>query len=162
MTTPVPTIRPVTPRDVHAIAELSVRSWRHEHEGFVAEAQMPTLEDRIALWNGVRPGEAWLAEDAGDGRIVGVVGVHDGEVGVLHVDPDLLDEDGADGRDVDGLLLRHAENALRAAGHSSILLWTFRENHHNRALYARHGWTPDGAEQETLPGVVEVRYRREL
>ena len=55
---------------------------------------MPTLEDRIGLWNGVRPGEAWLAEDA-HGRIIGVVGVHDGEVGVLHVDPDLLDEDGA-------------------------------------------------------------------
>lgn len=161
MTTPVPSIRPVTPRDVHAIAALQVRAWRHEHEGYVDEAHMPDLEDRIALWNGVRPGETWLAEDA-HGQIIGVVGVHDGEVGVLHVDPDLLDEDGADGRDIDGLLLEHAENALRAAGHSSILLWTFRENHHNRALYARHGWTPDGAEQETLPGVVELRYRREL
>jgi len=157
-----PTIRPVTARDVHAIAELSARSWRHEHAGYVDEAHMPTLEDRIALWNGVRPGETWLAEVVEDGRIVGVVGVHDGEVGVLTAVRILLDEDGADGRDVDGLLLRHAENALRAAGHSSILLWTFRENHHNRALYARHGWTPDGAEQETLPGVVELRYRREL
>ena len=51
---------------------------------------------------------------------------------------------------------------MRAAGHTSALLWTFRENRHNRALYAKHGWTPDGTEQETLPGVVEVRYRREL
>lgn len=106
----------------------------------------------------MRPGEAWLAED-GDGAIVGVVGVHDGEVGVLHIAPELLGDEAAD---VDGLLLRHAEGIMRAAGHTTALLWTFRENHHNRALYARHGWTPDGAEQETLPGVVEVRYRRAL
>jgi hypothetical protein len=51
---------------------------------------------------------------------------------------------------------------MRSGGHSSALLWTFAENHHNRALYARHGWTPDGAERETVPGVREVRYRREL
>jgi GNAT superfamily N-acetyltransferase len=150
-------IRAVTARDVHAIAQLQLRAWRHEHEGFVDEAHMPTLDDRIELWNGVRPGEAWLAQDA-DGAIVGVVGVVDGEVGVLHVDPALLDGD----RDVDGALLRHAQDVMRANGHTSALLWTFRENHHNRALYARHGWTPDGRERETLPGVVEIRYRREL
>ena len=76
--------------------------------------------------------------------------------------PELLDDLGAEGADVDGALLRHAEAVMRAAGHTSALLWTFGENHHNRALYARHGWTPDGAERETLPGAVEVRYRREL
>lgn len=151
-------IRPVAARDVHAIAELQLRAWRAEHDGFVAEAQMPTLEDRIALWNGVRPGEAWLAEDGG-GPIAGVVGVHDGEIGVLHIAPELLGDETAD---VDGALLRHAEDVLRAAGHTSALLWTFRENEHNRALYARHGWTPDGTERETLPGIVEIRYRREL
>ena len=145
-------------RDVHAIAQLSMRAWRHEHAGYVDEDHMPDLEDRIALWNGVRPGEAWLAQEA-DGRIVGVVGVHDGEVGVLHIDPDLLADASAD---VDGALLRHAQDVMRAAGHTSALLWTFAENHHNRALYARHGWTPDGAQQESLPGVVEVRYRRVL
>ena len=155
------TIRPVSAGDVHAIAELQLRAWRAEHDGFVAEGDMPTLEDRIALWNGVRPGEAWLAEDDG-GAIVGVVGVHDGEIGVLHVAPELLDENGPDGADVDGALLRHAEEVMRAAGHTTALLWTFRENHHNRALYARHGWTPDGMEQETRPGVVEIRYRRVL
>jgi GNAT superfamily N-acetyltransferase len=149
------TIRPVTARDVHAIAELQLRAWRAEHDGFVDEANMPTLDDRIGLWNGVRPGEAWLAEDDG-GAIVGVVGLVDGEIGILHVDPALLEDD------VDGALLRHAEDVMRDAGHTTALLWTFRENHHNRALYARHGWTPDGDEREALPGVVEVRYRRVL
>jgi GNAT superfamily N-acetyltransferase len=152
------TIRPVAAGDVHAIAQLQVRAWRAEHDGYVDETNMPTLADRIALWNGVRPGEAWLAEDR-EGAIVGVVGVHNGEVGVLHVAPDLRHDEAGD---VDGALLRHAEGVLRGAGHTSALLWTFRENHHNRALYARHGWTPDGTERERLPGVVEVRYRREL
>jgi hypothetical protein len=153
-------IRPVAAGDVHAIAQLQVRAWRAEHRGFVAEADMPTLNDRIRLWNGVRPGQAWLAQD-GTGAIVGVVGVVDGEVGVLHVEPSLLHED-TDGPDVDGRLLRHAQDVMRAAGHSSALLWTFRENHHNRALYARHGWTPDGHEREIVRGLVEIRYRREL
>jgi GNAT superfamily N-acetyltransferase len=146
------TIRPVAARDVHAIAALQVRAWRAEYAGFVDEDHMPTLDDRIGLWNGVRPGEAWLAER--EGEIVGVVGVANGEIGVLHVDPE------ADhGGEVDHLLLGHAETVMRDAGHTTALLWTFRENHQSRALYERHGWTPDGAEQETLPGVCEIRYR---
>jgi ribosomal protein S18 acetylase RimI-like enzyme len=149
------TIRPVAARDVHAIAALQVRAWRAEHDGYVDEAHMPTLDDRIMLWNGVRPGEAWLAEDAG--AIVGVVGVTNGEIGVLHVDPQL-----GDGQTVDELLLQHAEQIMRQAGHTTALLWTFRENAHNRALYERHGWEHDGAEQESLPGVAEIRYRRML
>ena len=150
------TIRPVAARDVHAIADLQVRAWRSEHAGFVDEAQMPTLDDRIVLWNGVRPGEAWLAE-APDGAIVGVVGVANGEIGVLHVDPER-----PDGADVDELLLTHAEEVMRNAGHTSALLWTFRENTHNRALYERHGWEHDGTVEETIPGVPEIRYRRVL
>jgi ribosomal protein S18 acetylase RimI-like enzyme len=149
------TIRPVAARDVHAIADLQVRAWRHEHAGFVDEAQMPTLDDHIVLWNGVRPGEAWLAEDGG--AIVGVVGVANGEIGVLHVDPEL-----ADGHAVDEALLVHAERVLRDAGHTSALLWTFRENRHNRELYERHGWEHDGTVEETIPGVPEIRYRRVL
>jgi GNAT superfamily N-acetyltransferase len=144
------TIRPVAARDVHAIAALQVRAWRAEYDGFVDEDHMPTLDDRIGLWNGVRPGEAWLAER--EGEIVGVIGVANGEIGVLHVDPDI-------GQEADELLLTHAEAVLRAAGHTTALLWTFRENEHNRALYERHGWARDGAEQETLPGVCEIRYR---
>jgi hypothetical protein len=152
----ITTIRPVAARDVHAIADLQVRSWRHEYEGYVDEAHMPTLDDRIGLWNGVRPGEAWLAERE-DGAIVGVVGVANGEIGVLHVDPALVGEG-----DVDAALLVHAEDIMRDAGHTTALLWTFRENAHSRALYEAHGWTLDGAQQETLPGVCEIRYRRVL
>jgi len=148
-------IRPVAARDVHAIAALQVRAWRAEYEGFVDEAHMPTLDDRIGLWNGVRPGEAWLAER--EGEIIGVVGVANGEIGVLHVDPETGHVEA-----VDDLLLTHAEAVLRDAGHTTALMWTFRENEHSRALDERHGWTHDGAEAETLPGVCEIRYRLDL
>jgi GNAT superfamily N-acetyltransferase len=148
-------IRPVAARDVHAIAALQVRAWRAEYDGFVDEAHMPTLDDRIGLWNGVRPGEAWLAER--EGEIIGVVGVANGEIGVLHVDPETGPVEA-----VDDLLLTHAEAVLRDAGHTTALMWTFRENEHSRALYERHGWTHDGAEAETLPGVCEIRYRLDL
>lgn len=149
-------IRPVAARDVHAIADLQVRAWRAEHAGFVSEEQMPTVEDRIVLWNGVRPGEAWLAENP-EGAIVGVVGVANGEIGVLHVEPALND-----GHGIDDLLLEHAEQVMRNAGHSTALLWTFVENQHNRTLYERHGWEQDGVAEETLPGITEIRYRRVL
>ncbi|MCW3002007.1 MAG: family N-acetyltransferase [Conexibacter sp.] len=148
------TIRPVKAGDVHAIAELQVRSWRAEYAGFVEESDMPTVADRIGLWNGVRPGEAWLAEQ--DGRIVGVVGVADGEIGMLHVDPPFQ------GGEVGSALLAHAEEVMRRAGHTMALLWTFRENAVSRARYERHGWSVDGAEQERSPGVSEIRYRRAL
>jgi GNAT superfamily N-acetyltransferase len=154
LTLPALTIRPVTAGDVHAIAELQVRSWRAEYAGFVADADMPTLADRIGLWNGVRPGEAWLAER--DGRIAGVVGLAAGEIGMLHVDPPFQ------AAEVGGALLAHAEAVMRAAGHTMALLWTFRENGASRELYERHGWSLDGAEQERSPGVSEVRYRRAL
>jgi GNAT superfamily N-acetyltransferase len=148
------TIRPVAARDVHAIAALQVRAWRDEYAGYVEEADMPTIDDRIRLWNGVRPGEAWLGEHAGE--VIGVVGVSDGEIGILHVDPSLTDGDEA------GRLLTHAETALRHGGHTTALLWTFRANAVRRALYERHGWAADGTEQEMLPGVCEVRYRKVL
>ena len=148
------TIRPVQAGDVHVIAALQVRSWRAEYDGYVDDGDMPTLDDRIGLWNGVRPGEAWLAEQ--DGQIAGVVGVVDGEIGMLHIDPPFQDGE------VPGALLRHAEDVMRAGGHTMALLWTFRENAKARALYERHGWSVDGAQQERSPGVCEIRYRRML
>jgi GNAT superfamily N-acetyltransferase len=147
-------IRPVAARDVHTLAALQLRAWRAEYDGYVTAADMPTLEDRIVLWNGVRPGEAWLAER--EGAIAGVVGVSDGEIAILHVEPVFA------GDGTDALLLSHAEERLRDGGHTTALLWTFRENAVRRALYERHGWAADGAEQERRPGVCEVRYRKVL
>lgn len=147
-------IRAVTARDVHAITALQVRAWRTAYAGFVDDSHMPSADDRVGLWNGVRPGEAWLVE--ADGEIAGVVGVADGEIKILYVDPAFY------GRGLGRALLGHAEGTLRDTGHTTALLWTIRENANSRAFYEHHGWSLDGAEQELWPGVAEVRYRRTL
>jgi GNAT superfamily N-acetyltransferase len=147
-------IRPVAARDVHAIAALQVRAWRAAYAGFVDEAHMPTVDDRIELWSGVRPGEAWVAEE--EGQVAGVVGIAAGEVKVLYIDPPFQ------GHGLGSALLIEAECALRDAGHTTALVWTFRDNLRGRGFYERHGWAVDGAEQELWPGVSEVRYRRAL
>ena len=147
-------IRPVAAGDVHAITALQVRAWRTAYVDFVDDTHMPTIDDRVGLWNGVRPGEAWLLEQ--DGVLAGVVGVADGEIRILYVDP------GFHGRGIGARLLEHAEQQMRAEGQTLALLWTIRENVASRAFYERHGWSLDGAEQELWPGVAEVRYRRRL
>ncbi len=148
------TIRPVAARDVHAIAALQVRAWRAEYEGFVDEAHMPTLDDRIGLWNGVRPGEAWLAERDGRDRRRRRGGQRRDRR------PARRPRDRPRRRRSTTCCSPTPRPSCATAGHTTALLWTFRENTHSRALYERHGWTHDGAEEETLPGVCEIRYRR--
>jgi GNAT superfamily N-acetyltransferase len=148
------TIRPAAAGDVHAIAALQVRAWRANYAHFVDEAHMPTIDDRVGLWSAARPGEAWVAVD--DGEVVGVIGLADGEVKVLYVDP------AHQGRGLGHQLLECAEGALREGGHTLAMLWTFRDNDGGRGFYERPGWEADGAEQELWPGVTEVRYRRVL
>ena len=82
-----------------------------------------------------------------DGAIVGVVGVANGEIGVLHVEPAL-----ADGRRRRRPCCWSTPSGICATrGHSTALLWTFVENQHNRALYERHGWERDGSPRRRCP-----------
>jgi GNAT superfamily N-acetyltransferase len=147
-------IRPVGAADVKAIAALQVRAWRAAYRHFVDDAHMPTVGDRAALWQDLLPGQAWLAER--DGALAGVVGIADGEVRVLYVDP------AQQGRGVGSALLEHAESQLRTVGHVRATLWAFRDNMLGRGFYEHRGWRPDGAEQELWPGVHEIRYARVL
>jgi GNAT superfamily N-acetyltransferase len=147
-------IRPVGATDVKDIAALQVRAWRAAYEHFVDEAHMPTVEDRVALSRGLLPGQAWVAERGGE--IAGVVGLSDGELKVLYVDPP------HQGQGIGSALLDHAERQLRTGGHARATLWAFRDNAAGREFYEHRGWRADGAEQELWPGVLEVRYARRL
>jgi GNAT superfamily N-acetyltransferase len=147
-------IRPVGGADVKAIAALQVRAWQAAYGHFVDDEHMPTVADRQSMLQDLLPGQAWLAER--DGSLAGVVGIIGGEVRVLYVDPP------HQGHGVGTALLEHAERALRAVGHSRATLWAFRDNTLGRAFYERRGWQADGTEQELWPGVLEMRYEREL
>lgn len=148
-------IRPVGGTDVTAIAALQVRAWQENYGHFVDEAHMPVVGDREALLQDLLPGQAWLAER--DGQIAGVIGLADGEVKVLYVDPP------HQGRGVGSALLAHAEAQLRAGGHVRATLWAFRDNVDGRAFYERRGWVrvgePLGVGEWRAPG---YRYEREL
>ena len=134
----VMTIRPVAARDVHAIAELQVRAWRAEHDGFVDEdAHADRSRTASALWNGVRPGEAWLARGRRRrDRRRRRRHQRRGRRPARRPEP-LADEPRPSRRPA---AATHAEDIMRAAGHTTALLWTFLGNQHNRALYERHGW----------------------
>lgn len=147
-------IRPVAAGDVHAIAALQVRAWQAGYAHFVDAAHMPTIDDRVELWRGVRPGQAWVAEV--DGSVAGVAGAAEGEIKVLYVDPP------HQGRGLGSALLTRAETALRDAGHTAAILWIFRENTGGRSFYERRGWTVDSGGREVWTGVSELRYRLSL
>jgi GNAT superfamily N-acetyltransferase len=147
-------IRPVGGADVKAIAALQVRAWQAAYAHFVDDDHMPTVADRESMWRDLLPGQAWLAERAGD--LAGVVGIVGAEVRVLYVEP------AHQGQGVGSALLAHAEDALRTVGHARATVWAFRDNTLGRGFYERRGWRADGAEQELWPGVNEVRYERRL
>ena len=105
---------------------------------------MPTIEDRIQLWNGVRPGEAWLAED--DGAIVGVVGVTQGEIARPARRP-RADRGRRRRRAAAHTPRRSCATSgtrARCCGRSPRTITTARSTQ-------RHGWTPDRPSARRCP-----------
>ena len=68
------------------------------------------------------------------------------------------------GRGLGAVAVRHAEAALRAAGHRELRLWCLADNRRARSLYERHGWRPTGEERPAPwpPYPTEVGYVRRL
>lgn len=144
-------IRPATDADARAIAELEVRAWRWAYVDFVAEEDMPAVDDRAAAW--AQAEEVSVAEV--DGRVAGVVQVGEGELRALYVEP------AAQGAGLGTSLYDFACDELRATGQEEAVLWVFDGNGHARGFFERRGWTADGARRERL-GASELRYRRGL
>jgi GNAT superfamily N-acetyltransferase len=157
-------IRPATPDDARALAELQVRAWQWAYGDFLAEPDMPTVAEREARWRADGRTDTTAVWDQ-DGRIVALVsagpardeGVAEGigELYALYVDPP------AQGAGVGGALHEHALGELRRAGFARAMLWVFADNGHGRAFYESRGWRPDGRAGEAL-GAATLRYAREL
>jgi len=145
-------IRPATDADGRAIAELEVRAWRWAYVDFVAEEDMPSVDERVPAWTGGSDG-VFVAEV--EGRVVGVVRVGDGELQALYVEP------AAQGAGLGTSLYDFARERLVAAGYAEGVLWVFEGNGHARGFYERRGWAPDG-ERRDVAKAPEVRYRQNL
>ncbi len=154
-------LRPATPDDVPAIAEIWHDGWHDAHDGHVPD-------ELVAV-----RGEASFAT-----RAVGLVphttvAVVDGEVaGFVSIEDDEVDQVFVSSRHrgagVADALMADAEDRLRAAGVTSAWLAAVAGNARARRFYERHGWTDTGPFEHLAPGpdgpirVPAHRYIKEL
>ncbi len=169
-------VRPATPADVPAIAEVHVATWRVAYRGQVPDAYLDGLsvDRRISAWTDIVSATSWpatgvfVAEDD-SGNVVGFAhisasrdddaGPEVGEVTSIYVAPD------AWRRGAGRALLDAATASLRTAGFTKATLWVLDTNQPARGFYARIGWEPDGAVKVDDRGAFalrEVRYTTTL
>lgn len=153
----LPTIRGATVADARAIAEVHVEGWAWGYRGLLPDEVIAARDVgvREAQWTEGfterwRDGDAcFVAEDA-DGRVVGFVacGVADDE----HVAPpegagevySIYLREGVQGTGIGRALFAKAEEALRANGFASGVLWVLEANGRSRRFYEAAGWRWDG------------------
>jgi GNAT superfamily N-acetyltransferase len=153
-------LRPATPADVRAIAELHVASWRAGYRGLVDQAVLDGLsvDERTAQWREHVERVTVLVADDGD-SLAGFVAFSPatGEIGALYVAPERFRQG------TGSALIEAAHEAIAAAGRDEAVLWVFAANAGGRAFYAAHGYEPDGAAAtEPRSGLEEVRMWRNL
>jgi GNAT superfamily N-acetyltransferase len=127
-------IRRATPADAGEVGRVFVAA-RDEM------AYLPRIPDEDRSWLGglfVERDAIWVEER--DGRVIGFVGMNDGEVTHLYVEP------GAQGGGIGTALLDH----VKAESGGELRLWVFQLNAGARRFYERHGFRlvrlTDGAE----------------
>ena len=144
------TVRPATPEDAPACAEVFTASRRAAATAFPA-ALHTSEEDRAFVAGRVRDGEVWVAVvpvDDGVDRVVGLLDLDGDWVHSLYVDPHSQ-------RQGVGAVLLDLAKARRPDGFG---LWVFVSNTRARAFYRRHGLveleTTDGSgNEEKAPDV---------
>jgi ribosomal protein S18 acetylase RimI-like enzyme len=167
-------IRPVTPDDAAAIADIRVRGWQTAYRGQLDDALLDELSaDRdterwrahlsapppgwhgfIAERHGIPLGfvTCGLSRDRGAGPSVG-------EVYAIYVRPEDV------GTGVGRALLGRAMGALAADGLEDLTLWVLVTNHSAQRFYRTAGFEADGAAKRGEVdrfAVDEIRFRRRL
>jgi GNAT superfamily N-acetyltransferase len=148
-----PTLRPATPADAAAIAEVHVRAWQVGYRGIVADEVLAaqSVQAREREWFG------WLSDGTSatsvaecGGAIVGFATIfapsRDGDAGrracdlaALYVAPEHWR------RGVGRALMRDAMDGARADGWIEITAWVLERNDAARTFYEQLGFVPDGA-----------------
>jgi GNAT superfamily N-acetyltransferase len=158
-------IRAATPEDAPAIARVHVDSRRSTYPGLMPEAYLASLsyERSEAFWTRILTsgGLVFVAVDD-DSRVFGFASggpqrdakfPYSGELYAIY----LLAGD--QGRGAGRKLVQALMGALRAAGHTDMLVWVLAANP-SRGFYEHLGGKPVGAQQVEMGGVAveEVAY----
>ena len=152
------TLRLGTTSDIETVARIWHEGWRDGHLGHVPAA-LAAHRDAAQFRQRVvrRITHTWVAEDPGDGAVLGFFMLDGSELEQIYVDR------AARGSGVAGALLRHAQTLLRQAGHRVVWLAVVAGNARARAFYARQGWRDAGPmdyEAETEVGTFTVPTHR--
>ena len=150
-------IRKATKTDVSRIAEIIVFNnrlnffpiFRDESFSFGAVQVVP-LADRY-LSDATLLRHTWVYDD---GVVKGMMGVRDGELEKLYVEPTFQ------GQGIGAKLLDHAVSCLGATW-----LWALEKNEGALRFYARHGFSPTGErklEEDTPEYLVKLEYHESL
>lgn len=137
------TLRPATPDDMAAVADLWHAGWHDAHPGHVpdgltAARTLAEFQERAAT----RAADTTVAEV--DGTLAGFVMVVDDEVEQVYVAAEHR------GTGVAEVLLDEAVRQVAAGGHTEAWLAVVEGNARARRFYERRGWDDAGA----LPYVV--------
>jgi L-amino acid N-acyltransferase YncA len=163
------TVRPASPDDARAVAEIHVRGWQWGYRDQVPVEVLGQLsvDRREAMWREAieqRPDyRLWVA--VRDGRVVGFAGTQpseddDAPDDVAQVAAIYIEEDVA-GTGVGRALTERALTDFRDRGFRGAIWWVLGSNDRTRRWLERTGWRMDGATRsEDLRGfeLREVRY----
>ena len=170
-------VREMALGDCDRVAEIRVRGWQRAYRGIVPQSYL----DAMSVTQDAERRRLRFEESLrGDGKLVNLVAVTDGEVigwlchgpyregevpaedaelYAIYVHPDRL------GAGVGRALIQESIRRCRAAGHPRMYLWVLEENARARRFYERSGFRPDGTQEPfEVDGVEvpEVRYVKEL
>ncbi len=164
-------IRPATPDDAAAIADVHVRSWQEAYAGIVPDDYLSSLdsEQRAHRWRelleaGPEDRVRTLVAQSGD-RLLGFASYGpsrdedarrgEREIYSIYLDP------GTWGSGVARELIRTL--VAEVGEQTPLTLWVLAKNERARHFYRRHGFQPDGVERLDDVGgaqLLEIRYRR--
>ena len=158
-------VRPATPEDARAIAEVQVETWRAAYIGVMPQEVLDGLDvdERAHAWShwlSIETSAQFVAERSG--ACVGFVSAgpcqleeESGEVYAIYVRPDAWGTGS-------GWALMDAAVAWLADRWQEAILWVAEENPRARGFYERYGWVAESTRvEEVVPGaeVPEVLYR---
>lgn len=134
----MPTLRPATPEDAKAVAEIWYHGWRDAHLGNVPD-ELLAVRTKESFWERAanRVGDTTVAQ-VDDGAVAGFIMVVGDEVEQVYV------SSAHRGTGVAATLLTEAERLVKADGHDHAWLAVAPGNTRARRFYERQGWVDEG------------------